>query len=142
MKQVNIGQYFQKINDVITNTEEMGSKMNPYYEELRTAIDENKEVTTETLAKVYTIFEEGTEVYHQYQANVEKMAAPVKLMGLHKKFVKAYVEYVAACDDMLASVNPDEGLNVEQFNASEKAQDEASQKVSAAVSRMATMLMR
>lgn len=142
MKQVNIGQYFQTINDLITNTEEMGSKMNPYYEEIRTAIDEDKAVSDEELAKVYTVFEEGCETYHQYQAKVENMKAPVKLMGLHTKFVKAYVAYVEACDAMLESVNPDEGLNVEQFNNSEKLQDEASQKVSAIVARMAGMMMR
>ena len=142
MKQVNIAYYFQTINDVISDTEEMGSKMHPYYESLRQAIDNNEAVSTEELAKVQTIFEEGCETYDTYQAKVEKLQAPVKLMGLHKKFVNAYIAYVKACHDMLEATNPEQGLNVEAFNQAEKDQDEYSQKVSQAVARMATMAMR
>lgn len=142
MKQVNIGQYFQNINDMISATEEMGSKMNPYYEKIRQAIDNHEDVSIEELAKVHTIFEEGTEVYQGYQKKVEQMKAPIKLMGLHTKFVKNYIAYVKACEEMVESVNPENGLNIDQFNASEKAQDESSQAVSHAVARMAGMVMR
>lgn len=142
MKPVNIAYYFQTINDVISDTEEMGSKMHPYYESLRKAIDNQDEVSKEELAKVETIFEEGCDTYDTYQTKVETLQAPVKLMGLHKKFVKSYSDYVAACHAMLEAVNPEEGLNIEQFNQAEKEQDDHSQKVSQVVARMATLAMR
>ncbi|CAM4001141.1 hypothetical protein [Catellicoccus marimammalium] len=142
MKQMHIGVYFQNINDLITNTEEVGSKMHPYYEEIRTALDENKEISVETLAKVHTIFEEGVEQYQEYCKQVDSWKVPVKLMGLHTKLAKAYHHYVDACEAMLNSVNPDEGLNKEAFNQSEQEQDQYSQEVSAIVARMANQFMR
>lgn len=142
MKQANPAYYFQMINDIISDTETEGAKMHPYYEKLRKAIDENTALSQEELAKIELIFEEGCAAYDQYQAKLENLKAPVKLLGVHTNFVKYYRAYVQACHEMLKAVNPEEGLNVARFNQSEKDQDEYSQKTSQTVARMATMALR
>ena len=38
----NLGFYVQTINDIVKTTEDIGEVMNPYYEEVRQAIDKNK----------------------------------------------------------------------------------------------------
>ena len=38
----NLGFYVQTINDIVKTTEDIGEVMNPYYEEVRQAIDKNE----------------------------------------------------------------------------------------------------
>lgn len=142
MKQPSLQTYFQMINQMITDTEETGASMNPYYKEIREAMDQNQEVSAETLAKVYTQFETGVEKYEQLFSQLERVNVPVKLMGLHKQLVAAYRHYFDACQEMLKSVNPDQGLNVEQFEQSEKDQDTYSNKITSVIGRMTAGLMR
>ncbi len=63
-------------------------------------------------------FKEGTQFY---QLNLEKIGmlkAPAKVMGNHKSFEKAYIQYVAGCQEMTDSLLPE--VNEEAFNAAEK----------------------
>lgn len=142
MKQPSLQTYFQKINQMMTDTEETGASMNPYYKEIREAMDQNKEMSPELLAKVYTQFEGGVEKYHQLFAQLERLSVPAKLVGLHRQLVAAYRHYFDACDAMLKAVNPDEGFKAEQFEQSEKDQDTYSNKIMSVIGRMTAGLMR
>lgn len=142
MKQPSLPLYLQSINQIITDTEEVGGEMNPYYKEIRQALDDNQEVTAETLAKVHTQFEAGVEKYDQFFAKLEKLRVPAKLMGLHKQLVAAYRSYFAACHDMVEAVNPEKGLNKEQFEQSEQDQDTYSTKITTVIGRMTAGMMR
>lgn len=59
----NLGFYVQTINDIVKTTEDIGEVMNPYYEEVRQAIDKNKvnDLTAERIAEIQAKFKEGTE---------------------------------------------------------------------------------
>lgn len=46
------------------------------------------------------------------------LKAPAKVMGNHKSFEKAYIQYVAGCQEMTDSLLPK--VNEEAFNAAEK----------------------
>ena len=61
----NLGFYVQTINDIVKTTEDIGEVMNPYYEEVRQAIDKNKvnDLTAERIAEIQAKFKEGTEKY-------------------------------------------------------------------------------
>ena len=62
----NLGFYVQTINDIVKTTEDIGEVMNPYYEEVRQAIDKNKvnDLTAERIAEIQAKFKEGTEKYN------------------------------------------------------------------------------
>lgn len=135
MKQVSLASYFQNISDIMTQTEEMGAKMNPSYEEIVKAMEEDT-LSDELLAKVHTIFEEGVEAYQQKVKSLRNIKAPVKLMGLHQNFLKAYEEYVEGCTGMYEAVDPERGFNKELFHQSEIKQDEMSQKMMGIIARM------
>ncbi|EAA0289481.1 hypothetical protein B5H26_15270, partial [Listeria monocytogenes] len=97
----NLGFYVQTINDLVKETEAIGEKMNPNYEEIRKAIDEKKEaeVTPERLAEITRIFKEGTDKYRLMLEKISKLRPPANVMGIHKKFERAYMKYVAGCDE-------------------------------------------
>ena len=137
----NLGFYVQKINDIVQDTEAIGGDMHPCFEEIREAIDTDKieTVTDERRAEIVAIFEEGTQKYQAMQQTVSALRPPARVMGIHKKFERAYTEYVEGCVEMIASIK--EGINVEAFNASEQKQDEATEIIAFSIQRMTGLLL-
>ncbi|KAF1302365.1 MULTISPECIES: hypothetical protein [Enterococcus] len=139
----NLGFYVQAINDIVKTTEEIGEKMNPSYEAIRKAIDEDKtaEITAEQLKETVALFSEGTVKYKDMLKQISNLRPPAKVMGIHKKFERSYVKYVAGCEEMTTSLQV-EGIDVAAFDASEKKQDEATDEISFAIQRMTSLLLK
>lgn len=138
----NLGFYVQKINDIVKETEQIGEQMNPNYEEIRKAIDEKQidTITEERLQEISGVFKAGTEKYQQMLQQVEALRPPAKVMGIHKKFEKAYTKYISGCEEMILSV---EGkIDAPAFDAAEKKQDEATDEISFSIQRMTGLLLK
>lgn len=141
MRQASLPKYLENINQMITDTEETGSTMYPYYQEIVQAMEDNA-INQELLVKAYTQFEAGMEKYDALMASLEKMQVPVKLMGMHKQLVSAYRHYFEACREMLVAVNPEKGFDEAKFKESEQDQDTYSQKITGVIGRMTAGMMR
>lgn len=144
MKKPNLGFYIQKINDVVTASEEIGEEMNPSYELIREAIDSDKvaEVTAEELKSTKELFLSGTEKYRGLLAEIKGLKAPVKVMGIHKKLEKAFTNYVEGCQEMVDAIDVDNNsVNQELFNTSEVKQDEATDLISFCIQRVTQLVM-
>lgn len=140
----NLGYYVQKINDIVKETEEVGENMNVYYEEIRTAIDEDKtnELAPERIAEIRTIFEEGTKEYTILLEKASQLRPPARVMGIHKKFERSYIEYLNGCTEMVTSLDAEKGVDVALFDASEEKQDKATDDISFAITRMSNLLLK
>lgn len=138
----NTGFYAREINEIVQNTEKMGERLHPSYEEIRTALDEKKiaDFDQERLSEIHELFKEGTQFY---QLNLEKIGllkAPAKVMGNHKSFEKAYIQYVAGCQEMTDSLLPE--VNEEAFNAVEKKQDAATDTIYKTIQKITNLLLK
>lgn len=140
----NLGHYVQMINKVVTETEEIGESMHPYFEEVRHALDTDpSKLTTGTLAEVHDKFSEGTSQYRELATLISSQTAPVKVVGIHKKLEKSYAAYVVACQKMVDSLDVETG-KVDQvaFDESEKEQDDISGTVAFCIQRMTGLLRK
>ncbi|MGC6767141.1 hypothetical protein ACYSNR_04865 [Enterococcus sp. LJL128] len=140
----NLGYYIQKINDIVQETEKIGENMNVYYEELRQAIDDKKtaELSPERITEIQGIFKEGTMKYEDLLKLILGLRPPVKVIGVHKKLERSYTEYVAGCNEMVLSLNPEKGMDVELFEASEAKQDLATDDISFCITKMSNVLLK
>lgn len=140
----NLGYYVQVINKIVTDTEEIGEEMNPSYEVIRDAIDNNKvaELSSEQLAEVVETFNQGTVKYQTMLQTISEQRPPAKVMGIHKKLERSYEEYVEGCKEMVASVNPENGVDIASFERSEKKQDQATDDISNTIQRMTKVLLK
>lgn len=136
MKPVSIAQFFQQIGQIMQDTEQIGSDMNDHYEEIVNLMKEDKEISTETLAKVHMIFEEGVAKYQKLENKVTSMMAPAKLMILFKEFQAKYKSYVKGCQMMLESVDPEKGFNKDLFTEAEALQDQKSNEIAKTMEKM------
>ncbi|WP_430610195.1 hypothetical protein [Enterococcus sp. DIV0876] len=138
----NLGYYVQTINDLVKETEAIGENMHPNYEEIRQAIDEKKiaDLSQERLAEIAETFKEGTEKYRLMLKKISQLRPPANVMGIHKKFERAYMSYVAGCDEMILSIA--DGVDTEAFDAAEQKQDQATDDISFAIQRMTALLLK
>lgn len=144
MKKPNLGFYIQKINDVVTASEQVGEEMNPSYEVIRQAIDTNKvsDLSTEELEKTQELFLSGTNKYRELLTQIQSLKAPAKVIGIHKKLEKSFILYVEGCQEMVDSINVSENtVNEELFNASEAKQDEATDSISFCIHRVTQLVL-
>ncbi len=139
---VDLGYYIQMINQLIQDTEAVGEKMNPKFEEVKKAIEDNQLATlsSEQLSEILATFNEGTQTYKAYLSKLQRLKAPARVIGLHKKLVAAYQKYVQGCLDMIASLEGE--VDVEAFNQAEQHQDEATDTIAFAIQRMTMLLMK
>ncbi|MHC5375524.1 hypothetical protein ACYSNU_17270 [Enterococcus sp. LJL120] len=140
----NLNYYVQAINDIVNDTEKIGGEMNPSYEIIRNGIDNDQlsDLTTEKLSQIINEFETGTSSYQTMLERVKTLRPPAKVMGIHKKFEKAYMNYVEGCQEMIQSINPDEAtVNIEGFDQAEQKQDEASDVIVFSIERMTKILL-
>ena len=121
----NIGYYVQSIDQIVKETEAIGEGMHPKYEVIRNAIDEGKtsELDKSTLEEIILLFEEGTK---KYRAMLEK----------------AYLSYVAGCEEMIQSIDLESGVDEDLFNTSEAKQDQATDQLTAAIQKMTNLLLK
>lgn len=141
----NLGFYIQKINDIVKETEAIGETMNPYFEEVRNAIDADTvgELSTDKLTEVHANFAKGTASYQGLLNTIKGLKAPAKVIGIHKKLEKSYTDYVAGCQEMVDAIDPAAG-SVDQaaFDGAEKKQDETTDTIAFCIQRMTSLLMK
>ncbi|APB31025.1 MULTISPECIES: hypothetical protein [Vagococcus] len=144
MKKPNVGQYLQVINAVVTESENVGEKMNPSYEIVRNAIDEENlsDLTVEQLTDIKSHFSEGTEEYRVMENTLSHLKAPVRVLGIHKKLEKAFKEYVEGCQEMIDSIDAENAkVDSEAFDLSEAKQDAATDGISFCIQRITQIIM-
>lgn len=141
----NLGFYVQKINDIVNETEAIGEEMNPFYETIREAIDQDKtaSLSVEQLEEVVTVFSNGTAKYRILIDQIHSLKPPVKVLGIHKKLEKAFDQYLEGCEEMVQAIQV-ENKNVDRvlFDASEIKQDDTSDTISFCIQRMTQLLMK
>lgn len=140
----NISYYVQSVDTIVQETEKIGEEMHPKFELIREAIDQKKtaELSKEELEEIVQLFEEGTTKYHVMLKKIGTLRPPAKAMGIHKKFEKAYLSYIAGCEEMIQSIDPANGVDTELFDASEQKQDRATEDISSAIQKMTNMLLK
>ncbi|MFV0560636.1 MAG: hypothetical protein ACK5NA_07970 [Enterococcus sp.] len=138
----NLSFYIQKINQIVQETEAIGEKMNPSYEEVRGAIDAHTtdQLSEEHLAEIKEFFEDGTSKYKAMLQQVSTLRPPAKAMGIHKRFEKSYMKYVAGCEEMIQSIT--NGIDSTAFDAAEAKQDEATDKLAVSIQKMTNLLLK
>ena len=139
----NLGFYIQNINKIVQDTEEIGEGLNPKYEEVRQAIDNDtlSELSAEKLTAIIESFEKGTAKYQAMLEQINKLRPPAQVLGVHKKFERSYTNYVKGCQSMIDSLKNGE-VDVEAFNAAEAVQDEATDGISFSIQRMTITLLK
>ncbi|MFC6180264.1 hypothetical protein [Lactiplantibacillus daowaiensis] len=144
MKKASMATYMPVLTKVIETTEKMGEQMNPSFEKIRQAIDDDavaKMVPAE-FNDIQMEFTDGTEQYQTNLANLKKAPVPARLIGKHRNLIAAYETYVEACAAMTASLNiEDTTVDVAAFNQAEKDQETAMDHVSTDVQRIMAMVM-
>lgn len=140
----NMGYYVQAVDRMVKETEEIGETMHPKYQVIREAIDQNKtaDLSSEELTEISGLFKEGTKKYQLILKKISQLRPPAKVMGIHKNFEKAYISYVAGCEEMIQSITIKDGVDVAFFNASEEKQDKATENISSAIQKMTNLLLK
>ena len=138
----NTGFYAREINEIVQATEQMGERLHPSYEEIRTALDEKTmaDFDPSHLSEIHELFKEGTQFYKLNLEKISLLKPPAKVMGNHKSFQKAYVDYVAGCQEMTDSLLPQ--VNEEAFDAAEKKQDAATDTVYKTIQKITNLLLK
>ncbi|MFC6275414.1 hypothetical protein ACFQET_07790 [Levilactobacillus tangyuanensis] len=139
MQKANMSGYINRLSQVLQGTEEAAGQMNADFEKLRGAID-NQTVGDFSQADLQAIadnFQRGTEGYVDKLNQLEQASVPVRVLGKHKSLVGAYRVYTEACQSMTDSIDV-EHLTVDQaaFDAAEKTQENAMEKVTATTQRI------
>ncbi|MFB9768540.1 hypothetical protein [Lactiplantibacillus modestisalitolerans] len=144
MKKATVQTYMPVLSKVIESTEKMGEQLNPFFEKLRKAIDDDA-VAAMVPAEFNDIqmeFSDGTEQYQQNLNQLKRAQVPVRLMGRHRNLVTAYEAYAKACAAMTASLDiENQKVDVAAFNQAEKDQEEQMAHVSGDVQRIMNMVM-
>ncbi|WP_057771231.1 hypothetical protein [Lactobacillus selangorensis] len=130
--------YANEINSMISITQDNQDKMDPYYEKLKTAIADNKvaDISAADYKKTQTEFQTGTDHYKKALINLKNAKAPARLIGNHHILSSAYQQFVDGCQMMCDSLGDDKKVNVEMFHDAEKAQDEATDRMSRAIQKI------
>lgn len=118
--------YGRLIDNVMGRVEEIQDRLNPEYEELRNAIDNDKvsDIAVDRYAEIQKDFADGTAEYAALEQQLAAGSAPARLMGNHKLMVKAFTAFVAGCQAMTDSLGADKVVDVAAFNAAEAEQDQ------------------
>lgn len=134
--------YAKMINEVVEKTEETGTSLNPFYEQVKKAIDDDKlsEMKSSEYQKILDEFTAGVETYKELLAQVDAAIAPPRVMGVHRLFQKAYQIYYDGCVSMLESLHDNQTCDAKAFDAAGEIQDQASDDMSHHIDRISKLL--
>lgn len=137
MRRVNVNQYLGVINNVLDSTQKMSAKMDPYFNVFRSALNDDEEIEAEDYQATQKNFSEGVKQYQVNLVTLEKAQAPAQLIGVHKNLIAHYREFVKGCEAMSASIDyQDHQVDRKQFDAAEKAQETAMDKVNRSIQKI------
>ena len=125
-RRADFGRYVSILAEVMETTENMGEKLNPFFETFRKAIDEGKDISPEDYDKTKEEFENGVELYENNLIKLKGLEAPIAIIGVHKKLVGAYRRFCEGCAHMNSSIDyAGRWVDADQFDVSEKEQGNA-----------------
>lgn len=125
-RRADFGHYVSVLAEVMETTENMGAKLNPFFETFRKALDEGKDISPEDYDKTKAEFENGVEFYENNLKKLQGLEAPIAIIGVHKKLVGAYRRFCEGCAHMNSSIDyAGRWVDAEQFDVSEKEQGNA-----------------
>lgn len=134
--------YARLISSVMDATEGQQDTLGPLFDRLRKAIDDDQlaSVSDEDYAATREAFAAGTAVYETQLTALQQATAPARMMGNHQLLTAAYADFVAGCQAMTASLGDGKAaLDQSQFDAAEKAQDEATEKLMKRLQRVSAL---
>ena len=141
----NLGFYVQKINDIVKDTETIGESMNPFFEEVRTALDTDQVASLGAgkIGEIKTNFTAGVAQYDAMLTTIKGLRPPAKVLGIHKKLEKSFSSYVASCQAMVDALDSEAGTVAQaQFDQAEKEQDEQTDSIAFCIQRMTSILLK
>ncbi len=144
MRKATVQTYMPVLSKVIESTEKMGEQLNPLFEKLRKAVDDDAvaQMVPAEFNDIQMEFSDGTEQYQKNLAQLKKVQVPVRLIGRHRNLLAAYETYTNACAAMTTSLNiDDQTIDVDTFNQAEKDQEAAMERVSGDVQRIMSVVM-
>lgn len=144
MRKNNMSGYINVLSKVLQGTEDEAGAMNDDFEKIRSAIDNDtvSDLSQADLQAVVDNFQRGTDGYEDKLNQLEQASAPVRVLGKHKSLVAAFRTYTEACQAMTDSIDVEhQAVDVAAFNQSEKTQENAMEKVTAATQRIMTSPM-
>ncbi|WP_341779396.1 hypothetical protein [Levilactobacillus sp. HBUAS70063] len=144
MRKNNMSGYINVLSKVLQGTEDEAGAMNDDFEKMRSAIDNDtvSDLSQADLQAVVDNFQRGTDGYEDKLNQLEQASAPVRVLGKHKSLVAAFRTYTEACQAMTDSIDVEhQAVDVAAFNQSEKTQENAMEKVTAATQRIMTSPM-
>lgn len=144
MQKNNMNGYIKVLSGVLQTTEEGAGTMNDDFEKIRGAIDHETvgELSQVDLQKIADNFQRGTDAYEDNLTKLEQANVPVRVLGKHKSLVSAYRTYADACQAMTNSIDVEhQAVDQTAFDAAEKTQENAMEKVTAATQRIMTSPM-
>lgn len=136
-RRADFGQYVTVLADVMQTTEEMGGRLDPFYEKFRAALDEDGEVAAEDYERTKTEFDAGVEFYQKNLERLRGLQAPAAVIGMHKKLTGAYRRFREGCVHMNEAIDYDgHAVDAEAFNAAEKEQGDAMDEIARYVQKI------
>ncbi|MEY2384900.1 hypothetical protein [Lactiplantibacillus pentosus] len=144
MKKATVQTYMPVLSKIIESTEKMGEELNPSFEKLRKAIDDDAvaEMVPAEFSDIQLEFSDGTEQYEQNLAQLKKVGVPARLIGRHRNLINAYEAYTKACAAMTASIDlENQTIDVAAFNQAESDQETEMGRISNNVQRIMSAVM-
>lgn len=144
MRKNNANAYLGVLSKVLQGTEDEANDMNADFEKIRQALDNQAvaSLSTDDLTAVQAHFQKGTDGYTDKLNQLEQASAPVRILGKHKALVAAFRTYTEGCQAMTDAIHPaDRTVDEAAFNAAEKTQENAMEKVTSYMQRIMTSPM-
>ena len=141
-KRANLGIYMRTLSQVIDTTEQMGERLDPFFEDVKAHTEGKKELSVDDYATIQENFHAGVVLYQANAKGLAEVKAPIQVLGMHKLLVSAYQDFYQGCVQMDESLDYQaHQVNVEKFVAAEAIQTEAMDKVSKQVQRILCKIM-
>ncbi|MBS7576185.1 MULTISPECIES: hypothetical protein [unclassified Enterococcus] len=136
MKKRNPNYYFNDLNELLTKSEAISEEMHPFFEQADLFFKEGGEFTEKTA--VIAGFEKGMVDYNEISNQLSALVPNVRVIGMHKKLVKQFEEYVEACQAMVEATKAE---NESAFRLSEKNQELLSEVLGKTINRIVKLAM-
>lgn len=141
---VSIQAYANTISKLTEKLEEVGSNVDPFFQELKKAgqLGTVEEMDQSRLKEIKQQFQVATDQYQVLEKMIRNAKVPAKLIGKHQLLKRHLKEYVEQCQKMVNAVDAQaKKLDEEAFQASERAQEAAMEQMTKTLTKIMSSLM-